>query len=464
MMAAIEGLIRELRRVGLPISVSDHIDAARVLRSIELTDRAAVKFSLASVLVKNGAHESAFSVVFDIFFGTPHDPASDESASGRRLLEDIEELALRQLLHGALTEEAQPSLLLRLTVSELVQRHAGLRPGRAVAGNAYVFRTLRAVDPNRLLAELIARDSASTESDRLLSRLRHDRLRRRVSACEQEIEAEVRRFLVADRGAEAVAATLRPQLPEDIEFLTASVTVIEELRSVIAPLSTKLADRLARRGRRDGALDFRRTVRRSLSAGGTPIHPVHRRARRVKPELYVLADISGSVATFAAFALQFTYALRSQFSQVRSFVFIDGVDEVTAILAESDTISTATRRMNAERCGIRLDGHSDYGTALDSFRQQYADRLNSRSIVLILGDARTNYHAAREATLGEIRRRAGCLYWLNPESTVMWDTGDSVIGKYGAHCDGVFECRNLEQLGKFVEYFSRPPHTRGDSQ
>jgi hypothetical protein len=26
-----------------------------------------------------------------------------------------------------------------------------------------------------------------------------------------------------------------------------------------------------------------------------------------------------------------------------------------------------------------------------------------------------------------------------------------VVGEYGVHCDGVFECRNLRQLERFVD-------------
>ncbi|WP_254922884.1 VWA domain-containing protein [Rhodococcus sp. OK302] len=165
----------------------------------------------------------------------------------------------------------------------------------------------------------------------------------------------------------------------------------------------------------------------------------------------MLADISGSVATFAAFALQLTYALRSEFSRVRSFVFMDGLDEVTSILAESDTIMGASQRINEEGLGVWLNGHSDYGNALDTFWQRFGEQINSRSIVLILGDARTNYHATRAGIVGDIRRRAADVFWLNPESKTMWDTGDSIIGRYGEHCSGVFEFRNLKQLGAFVE-------------
>ena len=39
---------------------------------------------------------------------------------------------------------------------------------------------------------------------------------------------------------------------------------------------------------------------------------------------------------------------------------------------------------------------------------------------------------------------------MNPEPRGYWDTGDSVVSEYGVHCDGVYECRNLRQLQRFV--------------
>ena len=51
----------------------------------------------------------------------------------------------------------------------------------------------------------------------------------------------------------------------------------------------------------------------------------------------MIADISGSVAAFARFTLMLVYAISGQFSKVRSFVFIDGIDEVTATSRASRT-------------------------------------------------------------------------------------------------------------------------------
>src|SRR6202021_1506870 len=61
--------IAELRAIGLPVALSENVDAAAALRAIPLTDRAQVKSALAATLVKNHDHYRAFELAFDIFFG-----------------------------------------------------------------------------------------------------------------------------------------------------------------------------------------------------------------------------------------------------------------------------------------------------------------------------------------------------------------------------------------------------------
>jgi uncharacterized protein with von Willebrand factor type A (vWA) domain len=287
----------------------------------------------------------------------------------------------------------------------------------------------------------------------MLARLRGERYEARFDRFREIVEAEVRRLLVADRGAEAVARTLRRPLPEDADFLTSSGEQLALMRGVLDPLTRRLAGGLAakrRRGRR-GPLDFRRTVRAALSAGGVPVHLVFRKPRPAKPELFVLADISGSVATFAAFTLQLMYALRTQFTRVRSFVFADGIDEVTDVLAAAPDVAAAAREINATGGGVWLDGRSDYGHALSSFRERWGGQVRGRTTVLILGDARNNYHDPGEGALKAVSELAAHVYWLNPEPAAAWDNGDSVMGRYRPYCDAVYECRNIRQLKVFTE-------------
>ncbi|CAB4733452.1 unannotated protein [freshwater metagenome] len=165
----------------------------------------------------------------------------------------------------------------------------------------------------------------------------------------------------------------------------------------------------------------------------------------------MIADISGSVAAFARFTLMLVYAIQGQFSKVRSFVFIDGIDEVTDFFKGVEDVQEAVHRVNTEADVVWVDGHSDYGHAFEVFWEKYGKDISSKSTVVFLGDARNNYHASQAWVVKSIRQKARQVYWLNPEPKSYWNTGDSIVGEYGAHSDGVFECRNLRQLEGFVD-------------
>jgi uncharacterized protein with von Willebrand factor type A (vWA) domain len=250
-----------------------------------------------------------------------------------------------------------------------------------------------------------------------------------------------------------MAKTLRKPLPEDVDFMHASREEMQGLKKALQPLTRKLAARLARKRRhgRRGPLDFRNTVRHSLSYGGVPADPKFKYPRPSKPELMVVADISGSVAAFARFTLMLVYAIQGQFSKVRSFVFIDGIDEVTEYFKATEDIGEAIHRVNTEADVVWVDGHSDYGHAFEVFWERYGKDINAKTTILLLGDARNNYHATQSWVVKEMRKRGRHVYWLNPEPRSYWNTGDSVVGEYGGFTDGVYECRNLRQLEAFVE-------------
>jgi uncharacterized protein with von Willebrand factor type A (vWA) domain len=233
---------------------------------------------------------------------------------------------------------------------------------------------------------------------------------------------------------------------------------LAEIERIIHPLTRKLAIRLAQRRRRGrvGRLDVRRTIRTALSTGGVPVDPRFRKPRPGKPEIVVLADISGSMSTFARFTLQVVYSMAAEFSRVRAFAFIDAIDEVTGFFGPGTEFGEALGRISTEARVVWLDGHSDYGNALGRFADDYPEVITPRSTVIIAGDARNNYHDANVPALRRTAAAARALFWINPEQRRYWDTGDSVIGSYEPVCDGVFEVRNLRQLASFVERIAIP--------
>src|ERR1700730_1739527 len=68
MLAALEGMIAELRQLGVPISLSEKIDAVRSLEYLPLAEREGVKSALRAALVKSHDHELAFDALFDLYF------------------------------------------------------------------------------------------------------------------------------------------------------------------------------------------------------------------------------------------------------------------------------------------------------------------------------------------------------------------------------------------------------------
>jgi uncharacterized protein with von Willebrand factor type A (vWA) domain len=408
LMDLLSGFIVELRDAGLPVSLTENLDAMEAITHTPIEDREAFKYALGATLVKNNAHWRAFETVFEVYFSMrgahysiDEDEALDADGDGEGEDDDLgdqvgpgrggqggsgdalsnEELA--EMLYRAMLDGDEA--LMRAMSRQAVTRFAGMEPGRPVGGTYYLYRTLRNLDLDDMLERLMvqSRSDAPEPMSPLEERLEHDEFEHRIQQLKDEIEAEIRRRLVADRGIEAMAKTLRKPLPEDVDFMHASREEMVELRRAIYPLTRKLAVRLARKRRhgRKGALDFRNTVRHSLSYGGVPAEPKFRYPRPAKPEIFVIADISGSVASFARFTLHLVYAISHQFSKVRAFVFIDGIDEVTSYFEGVEDIADAVHRVNTEADVVWVDGHSDYGV----------------------------------------------------------------------YCDGVFECRNLRQLETFVE-------------
>jgi len=469
------GFIGELRAAGLPVSLTESIDAAEAVHHIPLEDRDALKYALAATLVKSSSHWKAFETAFEVYFSMrgPQYEFGDESSSpagdtdsdsehrgqaqgraqggggGESLSsEELAEMLFRALLSA---NDARVAALARQAVS----RFAGMEPGRPVGGTYYLYRTLRNLDLDRVLERLMQSARAAAPEGQLTpleERLARDEFKFRLDRLRRELEDEIRRRLVADRGTEALARSLRKPLPEEIDFMHATRDELASLRRAIHPLTRKLAVRLARKRRhgRKGPLDFRSTMRHSLSTGGVPVDPKFRYPRPAKPEIIVIADISGSVASFARFTLHLVHAISSQFSKVRSFVFIDGIDEVTRFFENVDDVAEAVHRINTEADVVWVDGHSDYGHALSVFWERWGEEITPRTSVLLLGDARNNYHASQAWVIQEIRHRARHVYWLNPEPRAYWGTGDSILGEYAVHCDDVFECRNLRQLEHFV--------------
>ena len=466
--AALATLVDELRAVGVGVSVGEHLDAARALASIPLADQAVVRSSLQSALIKRAEHLDAFNVLFNLYFGGtgPSAPGPFDSLTA----EDLG-AALRAAIASG------DAAALRQLAEEYVRRYAGLEPGAPVAGVFAMIAASEAANLDGIRAELLAAggegsgdaggggsgaggsgDSWNVRgSAGIANRLRRAEADRAVDSFRAELQAAIRRALIADRGARAVSKTLRVRLAEDVDIATASAAEQEAMVASIGPLAHQLSKLLAQQEFRRPRLSIRRTIHLAMGTGGVPFRIGTEPAPPPKPEIVVLCDVSGSVATFSRFTLNLLIALDSRLSRLRAFSFVDGLSEITELVSEARSAGRQLTQAEAARGAVRWTGSSDYGHVLRDFARDYSRQFSRRTVVLVVGDARTNYLDPAAGALAEVSERVGKLYWLNPEPRRYWNQGDSVMSSYAPWCAQVRECSTLRQIADFVKSLAIGP-------
>jgi uncharacterized protein with von Willebrand factor type A (vWA) domain len=449
--------LEALRGAGLSVSLAEDLDSIAAMSVIGWSRRDTVRDTYAATLVKKQGQRPTFETLFDVYFprlvgdgvgrggeGDGADEAGDGAAATGR--DNAEALASfrEQLLEAMVAGDEE---LMRRLAAEMVARF-GAMPGRGPGLSSWsAYTALQRVDPKQLVQQIVDALVAGGRDDEGATRAAN----RRVGEVTAMVENDARRRIAEEKGPDHVAnVAVRPSI-DRIDFTSARRSDLEQMRREIYPLARRLATRMTQQhaARRRGPLDFRRTVRASMSTGGVPMTTHHKPKRPHRTELVVLCDVSGSVASFAQFTLLLVFALRDQFQKVRAFTFIDHVHEVTPYFKPGADVADVMTELAASTSHAALWGRTNYGRAFTKFTDEFADALTPKASLLILGDARSNYSDLADDRLRQMARETRQSWWLNPESTRHWNTGDSVARQYGAIVPMV-ECRNLTQLSEFV--------------
>ncbi len=458
LLAMLLQLFDGLRAAGVDVSMVEMLDAASALTQLDLADRPVLRACLQSTLVKRPEDREVFLRLFERCFplrvADDHRPPADREpappAAGGSLLPPADEAAtaasatwsaaLLDALHRGDNDA------LRLLVVDAVDAHAAVSD-EGGSERSFVYRVLRAMELSNLLVAAMRRVRAEHPGvDAFALRQHRDELASRIERLRRMVAEEIHRRIVTANAAPGVGI-VAPRRLEDLDVLDATTTELRAMRAAVRPLARKLASRISERRRRHrrGRIDVRRTVRRSIDHGGVPFDPAFRLRRPSKPAVVVLCDVSGSVAEFAHFTLLLLGALQAELSGLRTFAFVDGVAEVTHLLDAADR--ALDPRLLVTLPGVVAgDGHSDYGQVFDGFLDRHAGVVGPATMLLVAGDARTNYRSPGLAAFRELCRRARRVYWLDPEPAQEWDADDSALPLYRETCTAVFEVRSLTQL------------------
>lgn len=499
MEAALHRFVRLLRLRQVRISVSEALDAmACVAQPGILTDRESLRVALRVALIKDRRDDEVFDEIFDQFFalvkvggpdvghghGHGHDDLTDSGSDDAftfseepsetpeqshthgkpvdiRDYFDPDDLAQQYNLHqeankidmAALTDEIVLSKENQGSSSdpeanrvqiETDHLHGAGAPGQiAQQQGTRVDANLSIAEQEALLGWLEAvEDEPADDGDDADTAAA---LRRRMAGVLAGLPEAIKKHL------EALLA-LEQRVVETHDRAVAQVDRIgEHERMELEESLRRLAHSLhgapthRRRAATRGRIDPGRTMRRNMRYDGVPFRPVTVARTEDKPRLVVLADVSLSVRATARFTLHLVHGLQNLFGQVRSFVFVKDVVEITDLFADHAGEDALGLVFGGDV--LDVDANSDYGHAFGEFLEEFGSAVNRRTTVLVLGDGRGNGNPPNVEAFEEIARRARETIWLTPEPRYSWALGSCDLPRYAEFCQRVRVVRDLGGLG-----------------
>ena len=465
-----------LRKTGVEVSAAETIDAANTMELVGYADRETLKLSLGMVLAKTEGERELFGDCFERFFafhqfsaqdddqetGDEQDPDDPNAPARSDQAEGADGQAggsggggMGQDGEGGTGGAALRDLLLDRDQAGLALSMA--QAARAVGLNQIVLFTQRGMFTRRIVEEM-----GLDEFDAEISELRRQEdaaaedaaLLRRLEAARRFLFDEVRDFVEENISLHAASAgqQFRREFLKKAKLTNIERRHFDDMRDLVRKMAKRLNALYSRRRKvsKRGQLDVRKTLRGGLATDGV-LFDTHWKSIKVdRPKVFVLCDVSGSVAAVARFLLMFLYSLSEVLPKVRSFAFSGRLGEI------SDLMDTLTIE---EAIPLVLDQYggmpTDYGRSLMDFRDLAIDDIDNRATVIILGDGRSNYGDPRADILRDVYRRARQVIWLNPEGKSLWNMGDAEMDRFSPYCTHAFVCNSLRNLERVVSKMLR---------
>lgn len=468
MIEPLLGFVALLRQNGLTIGPDRTLLAARSLEFVDLADRSAVQRSLRITLVTHRDDEALFDELYGRWFDAGallDDPAPtgvDDQRSGPMHRTDAElTLDTERRLHDAVYVD-DPSQRLGVT-SDRAETGTGTSSASVIDRHGDPVEAL--VDTDTIVGRRVAQVSDSTSTTTrpptdeptriVLPSDPDDDERGGTDRTGGDVEQLVDQLL--DRRRRHLGR-FEPSDPSVTSSINRSTTVLanpfdqdeqQMLQRVVAMIRPQLSGGTSwrRRAADLGAIDLRRTLRRTITTAGVPIHVQRRSTTSHRARLVVLVDTSLSVRPSARLMLHLAHQLRRQVGSVRVFAFIDRCVEVTDVIRHSD-LPTALGDLLDDQPGGPLDParSSDYGSAFHSLRRHHRSVFDARSTMFVLGDGRSNGRDPATEWVRDLTASCRRTIWLTPEPEGAWAFGHGEMAGYAEAVDVAWTVRSLDHL------------------
>ena len=457
--------VRQLRRSGVRVTLAEILDCFQALTLVEW-DREIFHITLQATLVKAPRDLAVFDKLFQLVFQrdffmqeqtgeTGSKPGSGAPCQGRDK-ESAEGLSKGDGTGtgGARNGKYRPGAMAQRMV-QLIQAGSPeamldfVGEGIAGLGPLTEEHLLNQQDALRVIKVFLEWKTGEWELEKLAGGAEEQDIlvwQQSLQELEELLQLRWEQALLSNFGDSAMEVITERINLQELDFYRLNHNQIAEMKAIITRLAHKLATRVSRRYVRakSGQPDLARTMRKAMATGGIPVFLAFRRKKPAKPELVVFCDLSGSVAVFSEFMLQLVYSMQQKFRHVRSFVFVDTIEEISPYFSRLEIEDALVQVYNQAK--FSKTGFSHYGETIQAFWQLYSDAVTRNTTVIVLGDARNNYQKPDLESWLRIRERAKKVIWLNPEPIGRWNKEDSIMDTFAPACSQVMECRNLTQL------------------
>lgn len=457
MIDVLTGFAACCRAFDLRVSTGEVIDAARHLKLVNPADPIEFRLALRANFVKSRRDQERFDYIFDLFFNLSKKKEDNAPDSEAKHIIDLLHQELRQKPgHDPLDKTAMDLALVDFldndplsfidkihrmhTMEETTQQFFKSNMGQLSSklGVMLQINALKSRIETLVKQTLQGRDSTS------LKKMFMNRLDRALDLVTREPEE------INNLKKQAGVITPGNDLVSDKPFSNLTTLEVRQMEAVVENLVRKLKDRASRRFavKNRGAVDIKKTLRRSGKFQGVPLDIVFKNKPPRKSSIVAICDVSGSVWSGARFMLTLLYSLQECFYRVKSFVFVADLVEVTDLF-HSFPINHAIDKA-LDQATINRNLPTDYGSMLQTFRLGHMNELNQKTTLIILGDGRSNFLNPRTDILAGMREHCRRIIWLTPEHPRTWTTGDCEIMAYKTHCHEVRTVMNLNHLMDFI--------------
>ncbi|MBE7637295.1 VWA domain-containing protein [Sneathiella sp. P13V-1] len=465
-----------LRHADVPVSIGEAIDAARTIELLGYEDRSLLKGALSQVMAKTEDEMASFDQCFDDFFkietnldlgGNLQEQLGDEGSDNgdgpegsapQDALDDLQNDMGPQNGEGGGSGggsgqcEDQPSAEGQGTPSLIDMLESGDRTALTMAMNEaadevglgnIVLSTQRGLFTRRIMEAMGLNDVTQEVRDRRNQGEDEsaDELDRRLNILFEATRDMVDRQLALT--AEGKSLEFRQDVLKKVRLSNIETRDFKIMRDLVRKMAKRLTDMNSRvkKVKNRGHLDIRKTMRRNVAYDGILFETHWKQKEKDRPKVMAVCDVSGSVASVARFLLLFLYSMNEVLPNVRSFAFSGDLGEITDLLKDNGPEEAVPAAID------KYGGRStDYGRAMQDFKDLVFDEIDNRTTVIILGDGRSNGSDPGTDILKDIKKRAKRVIWLNPERKSLWGSGDSEMDRIAPYCTVADTCNSLNKL------------------